>query len=67
MKIRDLFDWLFCDWFLVLFFGVLSVVPLAGYALNIFKLVSNNETIGFVVARACGVFMPPLGVVLGFL
>lgn len=38
-----------------------------GWINNIISLLATNEPIGWLVARAIGVFMVPLGAVLGYL
>ena len=37
-----------------------------GYANNIFSLVSNNESVGMIVGRTIGIFVAPLGALLGY-
>ena len=45
----------------------LFIVGLIGWVLNILALIHATEISGMVVARGIGVFMAPLGSVLGYL
>lgn len=53
-------------WWITLAIGLLSV---GGWIANIVKLIGSNfdPLTGFVVARVVGVFVPPVGAILGFL
>ena len=42
-------------------------IMVAGWVLNIAKLITYNETAGMLLARAAGIFIAPLGGVLGWL
>lgn len=48
---------------------VIALIGLGGWIANIVKLVGSNfdPLTGMVIARAIGVFVAPLGSVLGFL
>lgn len=47
--------------------GMLIVGIMAfGWVMNIAKLITYNETAGMLLARAAGIFMFPLGSVLGW-
>ena len=48
---------------------VLLLAGIGGWIANIVKLVDSNfdHLTGMVIARAIGIFVAPLGVVLGFL
>jgi len=46
-------------WFLVGF-------GLVGWVKNIFDLIANDNEIGMLVARIAGIFIAPLGAVLGY-
>lgn len=52
-----------------LLIALLSLVGVGGWIANIVKLVGSNFDLltGMVVARAIGIFVFPLGAVLGFL
>lgn len=52
-----------------LFVCVLSVVMAVGWVWNIVKIVQTGSDVitGMLIARCIGVFVPPLGAVLGFL
>ncbi len=39
---------------------------LFGWLFNVVKLIASTEPTGLLIVRACGIFLPPLGVVLGF-
>lgn len=47
-------------WLLVVGFG------LFGWVMNIIKLVPMDGTTGMMILRAVGIFVAPLGVVLGY-
>jgi hypothetical protein len=42
------------------------VVAVVGYVMNIVKLVTSKEITGKTLARVVGVFVFPLGAILGF-
>lgn len=46
-------------WFLVLFLGV-------GWVANIFKLIFNEQGLFSAAARIVGIFLPPLGGIIGW-
>ena len=50
-----------------LFTFIFLLFGLGGWIANIVKIITNYESAGMLVARACGVFMAPLGAVLGYL
>ena len=54
-------DWGFLLGLTVIIAGVL------GWILNIVALVGANEIAGMEIARIAGIFIPPLGAVLGYL
>ena len=39
----------------------------AGWIMNIYKLCTSYESEGMILARAAGIFVPPLGCVLGYM
>lgn len=45
---------------------VLFILLIAGWVLNIIKLISIGSLTGFAIARGIGIFVAPLGAVLGF-
>lgn len=48
-------------WFAVFVMGI-------GWIMNVFKLVSSDsEMIGMLLARFAGIFLPPLGGILGWM
>lgn len=50
----------------ILFWLAVVIAAVAGWILNIVALVHSAGFTGLMVARAIGVFMFPLGVVLGY-
>ena len=52
-----------------LLFFALVLVASGGWIANIVKLVSSNfePVTGLLIVRVAGIFVPPLGVVMGFL
>ena len=53
----------------IIAFAIILALFLAsvyGYIANIVYLVSHNEAVGLSLARAVGIFLAPLGVILGF-
>lgn len=48
--------------------AILSVVAgiLYGYVANIISLVTQTEPVGMMVGRAIGIFLAPIGVMLGY-
>ena len=46
---------------------IAAIAAIAGWMLNIIALVNNTQTIGLAIARAAGIFFPPLGAVLGYI
>ena len=53
--------------FFLLFGFFVLVLGLYGYTANIVSLVTLNEAVGLSIARAVGIFVAPLGAVLGFI
>ena len=53
--------------FFVLLGFFVVVLGLYGYIANIVSLVTHNEAMGLSIARAVGIFVAPLGAVLGFI
>lgn len=49
-----------------IFAGLVILAIMYGYIANIFYLVSHSEAVGLSIARAVGIFVAPLGVILGF-
>ena len=49
-----------------IFFIILSFVFVYGWIANIVKIIGMDDFSGFMVARVIGVFIPPIGGVLGF-
>lgn len=48
-------------------FGIAIVIAgLIGYVLNIIHIVDSNHVTGFVLVRCIGVFIAPLGAILGW-
>ena len=37
-----------------------------GYVANVYSLVTHNEAIGMTIGRAVGIFLAPLGIILGY-
>lgn len=50
----------------LLILGVAFAV-LLGWGLNIYKLIEYHESVGWMLARAAGILVAPLGVILGYL
>lgn len=50
----------------VLFFVILAIAFFAGWVMNIIELCNATGFTGMVVVRIIGVFMAPLGAVLGY-
>jgi hypothetical protein len=44
---------------------VIFVLMLIGYVANIVKLVRSSSVTGMTLARVCGIFVFPLGAILG--
>ena len=49
------------------FLAALYIGLPAGWIWNIAKLASNHEDVGMVVLRAIGIFVAPLGGIVGYL
>ena len=47
----------------------LTLIPVAvyGWIMNIVHLINNVEAVGLSIARGIGIFVAPLGAVLGFI
>jgi hypothetical protein len=45
---------------------VIVLAAIGGYIANIVKLVSSNEEMGMMIARAIGLLVAPVGSILGF-
>lgn len=58
---NNMSDKAICTWFFIL------VVGFCGWVANIVKLVGADVFSGMEIARAIGIFVAPLGAVLGFL
>jgi len=52
---------------LFLFISFVYFILCIGWAFNIFKIIQAETITGFVIARCIGVFMAPLGAILGWL
>ena len=55
------------DLFFMLFLSFSFILLVVGWSLNIFKIIASEAITGFVIARCIGVFMAPLGAILGWL
>ena len=51
----------------VIFGFLFTLAVVYGYIANIVFLVSHNEVVGLSIARAAGIFVVPLGVILGYI
>lgn len=50
------------------FFTILALIAgIYGWIMNIVQIIESSVITGMVVARVCGVFLAPLGAVLGYL
>jgi hypothetical protein len=49
------------------FLFCLIVLGIFGWVMNIVHLINDEMSTGFIVARAIGIFIAPLGAVLGFI
>ena len=49
----------------VVFWVILMVVGIFGWGLNIVELVQGGESTGLMLARVAGIFVAPLGAILG--
>lgn len=50
------------------FFGfVILIAGIIGWVMNVIEIAESSVITGMVVARVCGVFLAPLGAVLGYL
>jgi len=50
----------------LLFWVMLFFVSVYGWCMNIYYLITETDTLGFMLTRMAGVFVIPLGVILGF-
>jgi len=48
-------------------FGILIFVGLFGWVMNIIEIVQSTQIDGMVIVRIAGIFLAPLGAVLGYL
>lgn len=48
-----------------MFWVILMVVGVFGWGLNIVELVQGGESTGLMLARVAGIFVAPLGAILG--
>jgi hypothetical protein len=55
-----------CTAFMILVFSIIAA-SIYGWGHNVYLLTQSNSITGMVVARVIGIFMAPLGVVLGYL
>ena len=56
------------DWLLIGLITILAAASIGGYVANIVKLAhSTLDSPGLVVLRAIGIFLGPLGAILGYL
>lgn len=46
---------------------VLFVIGTIGWVLNIFVVANSNEITGMLIVRVVGIFIAPLGAILGFI
>lgn len=46
---------------------VVSVILISGYLINIYRLIKQKEVNGLTFARVCGIFIFPIGVIVGFI
>ena len=46
---------------------VVSVILIGGYLINIYRLIKMKEVNGLTFARVCGIFVFPIGAIVGFI
>lgn len=54
-------------WFLALAGGALIMAGMIGYVVNLVAIVNYEVFNGMVILRICGVFIAPLGAILGWI
>jgi hypothetical protein len=46
---------------------IISVALISGYLINIYRLIKQKEVNGLTFARVCGIFIFPIGAIVGFI
>ena len=46
---------------------LVSVILISGYLINIYRLIKQKEVNGLTFARVCGIFIFPIGAIVGFI
>jgi hypothetical protein len=46
---------------------LISVALISGYLINIYRLIKMKEVNGLTFVRVCGIFIFPIGAVVGFI
>lgn len=44
-----------------------SVILISGYLINIYRLIKMKEVNGLTFTRVCGIFIFPIGAIVGFI
>lgn len=45
---------------------VVSIILISGYLINIYRLIKMKEVNGLTFVRVCGIFIFPIGAIVGF-
>lgn len=54
-------------WHALTVYAVILIPMMIGWVMNIIDIINSDfELTGLFVVRVCGIFIPPLGAVLGF-
>ena len=46
---------------------LISVTLISGYLINIYRLIKQKEINGLTFVRVCGIFIFPIGAIVGFI
>lgn len=45
---------------------VVIIALVVGWGMNVYALITHHDSIGLFIARVCGIFIAPLGGILGY-